>query len=697
MARLYKVTQKFLTDARTLVFIWPFIFLFPYVMPIFHGKYALIGNDFEYLYYRYKFYLLSGLVHFRFPLWSPAEAAGFPFFANPFSQSFYPLNIPLALFAWIKGSYSIADHQRFTVLGISILGLGLYLWLRELRLSPRAALFACLVMPISFKVVEILRFPNAIHTAAWYPWILFCITKLLKAQTRKAFLGYGALLAFSIMSLLTGGYFYYVYYSAFLFLPYLAVMLIPGLRASFIEGATVKVGKALLAVIISGALTLVLCAPYVVKVLGLLSQTTDRSGANFEYSTQFIFTGEDTLGSLVYPPAAQPEGWYFFGILGVLLILVFLVSDEKESGIGLPGKFAFGLWFTVITYITYQRDSFLFRLLWEYLPGFSSLRVWGRMNIILIPIIAWLLALAYGSFERRVIGLNANENRGRRTLSIALIFAYLGILAVQFHFVYFKILDPYWKINVQKVVLLNKLLNMDLLSPTLVFLMFGALSFAFLLALILLGRTRLAQLRWAPAGLLIGMVLFSTLELSNIGPFSWLRGWEEEKPSVLIDLDAVTRSGYENNRTRIYTTLPLFESDNTGIVLNWYFKRYVDFLAFASAEPGPRDRLLGVSQNRRTYFSTSISYTSIAAYLQDAERFDGYDHLEGYNGDYLSLEVMAPRDGYLSYIDNWDPDWRAFVDGKEQPIELLFGTFKALRLTQGAHQVSFIYSPLSLR
>ena len=58
------------------------------------------------------------------------------------------------------------------------------------------------------------------------------------------------------------------------------------------------------------------------------------------------------------------------------------------------------VWIAIISYISYGKESYLFKLLWQYMPGFSSLRVWGRLNIILFRLIAWLLAMAYDAFEK---------------------------------------------------------------------------------------------------------------------------------------------------------------------------------------------------------------------------------------------------------------------------------------------------------
>lgn len=147
------------------IFCWPILYLFRHVFPI-NGQYTAMGNDFILLYYKYKVYLLACLADFHFPLWSPAEGAGYPFHTNPFTQAFYPFNLLLVVWYKISGGYDPLDHQVFTVLGISIFALGLFMWLRLVNTNLRAVVFGVLVMSVSFKVTEITRFPNAVHTAA---------------------------------------------------------------------------------------------------------------------------------------------------------------------------------------------------------------------------------------------------------------------------------------------------------------------------------------------------------------------------------------------------------------------------------------------------------------------------------------------------------------------------------------------------
>ena len=96
---------------------------------------------------------------------------------------------------------------------------------------------------------------------------------------------------------------------------------------------------------------------------------------------------------------------------------------------------------------------------------------------------------------------------------------------------------------------------------------------------------------------------------------------------------------------------------------------------------------MGVKDGRRIFLSESLAHNSIYSFLKDSLRFQNTGNLVSYTGDELVWELEMPINGYLSFIDNWDPDWKAYVDDKETPMEQLFGTFKSVRLAQGKHQV----------
>ena len=150
------------------------------------------------------------------------EGAGYAFFSGPFTQTLYPLNLPLMAYYEWRGGYSQFDHQFFAIAGLGIYAIGLYLWLRRLESNSRAVFVAVLVSVVSFTLTELLRCPNAVHSAAWVPWILWGLT--LTRFRRHHLRGPLVVCASSIM-LVTAGYPYFSYYLIFLLPPYIVVAL----------------------------------------------------------------------------------------------------------------------------------------------------------------------------------------------------------------------------------------------------------------------------------------------------------------------------------------------------------------------------------------------------------------------------------------------------------------------------------------
>jgi hypothetical protein len=104
-----------------------------------------------------------------------------------------------------------------------------------------------------------------------------------------------------------------------------------------------------------------------------------------------------------------------------------------------------------------------------------------------------------------------------------------------------------------------------------------------------------------------------------------------------------------------------------------------------------------MSDGRRLFVSRSIDHRDPEAFAADVLRTPQRIRIESYDGDELAARVDSPVDGYLSFIDNWDPGWTAAVDGRDVAVERLFGTFKAVPVARGAHAVSFAYRPFPAR
>jgi hypothetical protein len=664
-----------------------------------------MGNDFILLYYKYKVYLLACLADFHFPLWSPAEGAGYPFYTNPFTQAFYPLNLVLVVWYKISGGYDPLDHQVFTVLGISIFALGLFMWLRLVNTNLRAVVFGVLVMSVSFKVTEITRFPNAVHTAAWHPWSLYALTKIMLSKSFKDAAIGGALLALFLICLFTGGYPYYVYYCLFLFAPYLLAFWSKPLRERLFGLCDINWKRVLGTMFAAGCTTLLVCAPYILGIKRLMAETIDRAGKDFRYSTQHVFNFEDTVGSLVYPPAASAEGWYFLSITGLLLILLYWLSgrttaNDHETGAAKTNmltppqphnlwvKLFFIIWILIISYISYGRYSYLFTLLWKFMPGFSSLRVWGRLNIILVPILAWLSSIAYASFES-VLSSKKIPVLKRRSYLFSPVFVlpavYAVVLVIQLYLHRNNIHDTTWTQYFTHVS-----------TQRLHFIVYGAAAFIVVFSLVLFSKRFSLKSKKALTAVLTVLVLVATIETRHVGALMWTpqRPGKTQKNRIRLDVAKLNEASFQYRRTDFHGSIPLGPNFSVGVMEPWYFGRYNKFLKDTEDELEARRVLLGVQDGRKIFFSESIEHSTVQAFILDSARFQQRSgKLLSYTGEELIWEINALTEGYLSFIDNWDRGWKVFVDEKEADIEPLFGTFKSVRLAPGPHQVRFCYLP----
>lgn len=676
--------------AGLVVVLWPFCVYWRYVYPLDDG-YRFIGNDFDYLYYNYKLYLLAALSRGYFPLWSPAEGAGFPFYSSPFPASFYPLNALLLLVYLGMGGYTHLDHQIFTVAGISLFGLGAFFWLRRLGLPLRAIVAATMLSALSFRLAEVTRFPNAVHAVAWYPWILYSVSTVLVDDSRRA-RWFGLLvLVWALICLCTAGYPYYAYYGIFVFPAYTILELFHaqwlGVRPSELFRRTLWLALAV-------ALAAFLVSPYLAHMQFLLAQTTDRGGGNLDYATAHEFTWDDTLGSLLFPPAAQTEGWIYQGVITVFFALYFFVAGAPQVSESRTRekmgwwyhsyvRLLLALWVVSIWSITHVRTSNLFRFCFDYLPGFSSLRVWGRFQVVLVPALCLFSALGAHALEQRFFSESTRSPIPRPVQGwFQLLFIVALVIGVQL-WISGQPYDGYW-IGYQ-----NRFLGSEG-----IFLEHGWVAVSVLVV-------SLMTAAWAHKGKVWVRWLFA---LCVVGISAWeVSPWIVDiwtfptpgpvTPRTPLPVTKILKRGFKTRRTE-YSGLPLGEVHAYGTMPNWYFDRHGKF--FSVWEPKDKvgvHELLGAHSKKRFYFTTDVQGVTPSRLVEENRAWKGKIKVTSYRPERIEVSVEAEVPGHLIFLDNWDPAWVGVVNGKIVPLELFFGTFKGLRVPAGQVAVKFKYMP----
>ena len=64
-----------------------------------------------------------------------------------------------------------------------------------------------------------------------------------------------------------------------------------------------------------------------------------------------------------------------------------------------------------------------------------------------------------------------------------------------------------------------------------------------------------------------------------------------------------------------------------------------------------------------------------------------------YNGNQLQIDLNTNINGWLTYVDNWDPNWKAKINDKYVNISKLFGAYKSVRIVKGKSNIIFKYEP----
>ena len=191
--------------AYLLLIIWPFIYFFPMT-----SEFIVIGNDFDLIYFSYKKYIFEFIQDGHLPFWSPVEGAGFSLIYNPFAQFFYLPSWFLYSISLIKGSFSLYDYLIYTIFGISIYLVGQYQWLKSFNyFSKKNIILITLLVPTILIFSNFLRFPNAIHTICWLPYLLLGIN--YSAGNKNIFKS-SLLIFFSTLFIFTAGYPYFIIY-----------------------------------------------------------------------------------------------------------------------------------------------------------------------------------------------------------------------------------------------------------------------------------------------------------------------------------------------------------------------------------------------------------------------------------------------------------------------------------------------------
>ncbi len=669
----------------TVAFLFPFLYYFRFIAP--NSSLLVLENDFDFLYYRYKAYLVDFIAHGHFPWWSPAESGGYSFFGNPFTAPLYPLNALPLLVRLLTGNYNAWFHQIYTVFGVGLFALGMYRWLYQVYGTPGAALFTSITLSACWSIAGFIRFPNAIHAIAWVPWVLAAIHSAhFTVRLRPVYLGMAALFCE-----ITAGYPYFVVYSFFLYVAYALYL--------HWESPAATVKDRLVRQIFLVLTPVLILAPYASAISAITKVTRNRAGGDFAYATSYPYSMVDLVGAFLFPPVVTVEGCIYPGLFAVFLIALYFWWHPN-----VPEKVAVMIGFIGLLGMILNYRSYVFAPLWSFLPIVNQMRDFPRMTVITLPILAMAIHQGYVFFASQI-----QHGTDKRTLDPRAAWTIFGsIFAIQL--VLYSVRETF---DQQYTDWLAHYFPTG--SNAFDFLMSTIFTFVVVLCVM---NVDWSKLRHGPEIVLVIALVLVTQDTGIQGRFLWTRPVDEFLSSRGVDVGekgSLMRQGwaYTTRRSNFFRLVrDYFSLDRLNETRNPWpgflgltpdgltvlptpdfdFESYWSF--FERTKPDDLHRLMGKD---KLFFDHAIHHDA-PDFLADSDahaRSWMRPVIEYFDGSELRFVVTTTEPGYLTWIDNFDAGWSARLDGMPIPIERSMGTFKAVRVpAAGEHRVRFVYHPV---
>ena len=99
----------------------------------------------------------------------------------------------------------------------------------------------------------------------------------------------------------------------------------------------------------------------------------------------------------------------------------------------------------------------------------------------------------------------------------------------------------------------------------------------------------------------------------------------------------------------------------------------------------------------KNFFTDSIVQKNIINFIEESRFFEKNNNISykiiDYSNNNITIEFYSSTNGYLSYIDNTDLFWRAYINKNEVKILKLMDTYKSIYFEKGKNLIEFKYEP----
>lgn len=275
--------------------------------------------------YPWQYFISECLRNGHLPLWNPYVHCGYPFFADPNSNAFYPVTLIICLL----GKFTIYTMDIEFILIIFAGAMGMYRLLCAFAATSAAALFGAICFAACGFCVGNAEHISWLTSASCILWLLWAYCRML--QTGKY--GYAMLCAAFFFFLLSGGYIAFTIVMCYV----LAALFIAGMVTANGREARIRLinNNAVFAV-----LFLLLGGACIFSYSEVAHYMTRGNGITLQKANSLPFSPQCSLSFLLPFASIKNDALYltdismrnaYFGIFGLILMITALVTTKDRK------------------------------------------------------------------------------------------------------------------------------------------------------------------------------------------------------------------------------------------------------------------------------------------------------------------------------------------------------------------------------
>jgi len=677
------------------------------------------------------------------PLWNPLNGLGAPLIANYQLAFFYPPGWIVYLFMAIGGIQLMAwSHTLLVVLHLISSGIGMVYFTRSLGLGKLSQTISGLAFGLCGYLVARSSFYSMIWAAAWLPWILYGVTRVV--QQEKPRFSYKLLIFISLQ--LLAGHAQLTWYS----------LLLGGIWAvvfSWSTGGFKYCSKVTLLFLASVAAGVLLTSIQLFPTAEFLLQSQRSSAVDYELGLTYSFwpwrlltlLSPDFFGNpgngTYFGYAAYWEDAAYIGLIPFLLALSTLGTALRRKQSGEAGRRQVVIfWWGIILagfILALGKNLPVFPFLYKYVPTFGLFNAPARWMIWVVTALCVLAGYGAESWQKPV-GKAIRRYRTAAVIAFAVAFGagltWFTLREVRLTFIQATAISGAWGLVFCLLTLRMPRADQDRTRWS--YLAAALIALDLVTAQLALIPTTNPSLFIPPSQTDPPVAQGQRVYLSytdeytlkfqrffRIADFNPLESWNDLWQVMLPDTNLTAGIAYINNFDPLlpgrYSTLINY-LDKLPADQRTDFLKILDVGSYEAIDP---TRSSGVQftpvqgNGRFQWAGCAINASNDADALKktiDSIQIllNGQVVIEGSGMDQpcsssgkasiqvindnphqTSVSVTADEAGWLVMADTWYPGWEAQVDGSPAPIYHADYLLRGVFVQKGQHQVDFVYRP----